>query len=216
MRVLLPGPSRDADLEHAYRIEDPGARHVRANFVSSLDGVATVSGRSRGLSSEGDRRIFGTLRAMSDVILVGAGTARVERYRTPSLPAGVQARRVEAGLAPLPRLAVLSSSLRLAGDLPLFGDPAEPPLLLVAPRAAELRDDLAGRAEAVEVGPVVAGRIPLPAVVAALQQRNLRRILCEGGPDLLSQLLAADLVDELCLTVSPQLVGPGEVRLLTT
>src|SRR5829696_8030169 len=81
MRRLLPGPAAELDddgLAEAYR--EPPGRVVRVNFIASLDGATTVAGRSKGLQSPGDLRVFRLLRALADGVLVGAGTAAAEGY----------------------------------------------------------------------------------------------------------------------------------------
>jgi riboflavin biosynthesis pyrimidine reductase len=213
VRRLLPhGPAEVEDLWPVYAL--PRAPHVRAGFVASVDGAVVVDGSSRPLSGPADREVFRTLRATSDVVLVGAGTARSEDYGPVRLPEPLRRRRLEAGMPERPALAVVSRSLRLEAAHRLLED-AGAPLLLLTTSGAAVPDGLPPHAEVVRCGdddvdPVQA--------LAALRGRGLDRVLCEGGPQLLHALLAADLVDELCLTTSPVLVGgaqglvPAEVR----
>ncbi len=191
-------PVDDDALATAYAFPDRD-RWVRANMVASLDGRAAVSGRSKGLSSRDDQRLLTLLRDLADVILVGAGTVRAERY--PNLPpAGPRRRRW--GFSAPPPIAVVTGG-GLDPDLPIFAPgAAAPPLVLTT-------EDGAARLPALPATVITAGRsrLDLAAGLNALAARGLRRVHCEGGPGLLGQLVAADLLDELCLTSAPLLVG---------
>lgn len=188
---------------------DPPA--LRANMVGSLDGAAALEGRTAPLSSDGDRALFHSLRAHSDAVLVGAGTARTERYGAITLPADAIAGRQARGLAPLPALAVVSGSADLDPSSALFqGGAAKTVVLTCAAAPAVRRRALSEVAEVVVAGE---DRVDLPGSLALLAARGLEHVLCEGGPTLLSALLDAGLVDELCLTLSPLLVGAGSLSL---
>ncbi|WP_028922888.1 pyrimidine reductase family protein [Pseudonocardia acaciae] len=196
----------EANLARAYAYPDGLERpYVRVNFVTSVDGAATVRGLSRGLSSKPDRRVFGLLRRLCDVILVGAQTARAENYRG--------ARKPNQATGAPPRIAVVTASAELDPAAPLFTDTAVPPLILAASGAppANLRRLADAGAEVVELG-----EHPLTpaALLAELDARGLRRVLCEGGPRLFGELVAAGAVDELCLTITPALVGAGTARMV--
>ncbi len=186
---------------------------LRANMVSSLDGAAQHDGRSQPISSAADMRIFGTLRGLADVIVVGAETVRQEGYRPARARDAFAERRAAAGQAPAPAIAVVSASLDLDFSLPLFTEPKTPTLVLTG--AAAPRDRLrAARDAGVET--VIAGDGPGadPArVVSALAERSLVRLLTEGGPRLLGQFIAAGVLDELCLTVSPMLTAGDAQRI---
>lgn len=213
LRLLAPR-SDEADLIDLF---DDGPRtglHVRANMVSTLDGAATGADHVSGsINGPADFRVFRVLRALADVVLVGAGTARGERYTALEVPTELRAARAALGLpAPL-ELAVVTAS----GVLPeqLLGS-AHPPLVLTTGSAPTL-DTLRARLGADRV--IVAdggtpGAVDHGVALTALGERGLTRVLAEGGPTLLGQLVAADLVDELCLTWSPQLVG-GPVGRIT-
>jgi riboflavin biosynthesis pyrimidine reductase len=214
VRPLVPGPDlTDADLLAAYR-HDPGL--VRANMVTSLDGAVSVAGLSGGLSGAADRRVFRILRTLADVVLAGAGTVRAENYRPRfALRPTEVAVRAAAGLATDVRLAVWSPRLSLEpADTILSGDPAtgdRPPLVYCTEVAEDRRlAALADRAELVVLPP---GAGPAEAL-ADLAARGLSRVLCEGGPRVLAELIAADALDELCLTVSPVAPGPGPGRVV--
>ena len=213
MRKILPeagGELDDFGLAEAYAF--PRERWLRANFVMSADGSATVSGKSGGLSSAGDMRIFGILRVLADVVLVGVGTARAEEYK-PARPRPALA-ALRAGRPVTPPIAVISGSLDLALDTPLFTD-APPEARTIVITCATASDELrAATAKVADV--IVAGeeRVDLTAAVAALADRGLRRVSCEGGPHILGQVAAAGLLDELSLSVSPSLAGPGAGRII--
>jgi riboflavin biosynthesis pyrimidine reductase len=211
LRRLLPDPVGNVDLAEAYAYPEPLSRPwVRANMVSSADGGAwDAAGRSRGLSSPAARAVRAVRRGLSDVILVGAGTARHEGYR-PVRPREVWA-PLRRGRPTTPRVAVVTRSLELHPDL-LDTAPAESPTLVLTTAQAP-RDRRLAAERSAEV--VVAGQEAVePAlVVAALAERGLHRVLCEGGPHLLAEVSRAELLDELCLTLSPVLAGPGAARI---
>ncbi|HYT10436.1 MAG TPA: pyrimidine reductase family protein [Mycobacteriales bacterium] len=214
MRRLLPEPAdllTDEDLLAAYTPPEGVDRHVRANFVASADGAAWLDGVSGGLSSPADKGVFTVLRDLADVILVGAGTVRVEGYSYPAYPPGRRARRRQLGLAELPSFAVVSGKLDLDRTSSLFA--AAPVRTVVITSAGAPPDRRAALEPVADV--VVAGQdhVDLPAALDLLQQRGLRRVLCEGGPMLLGSLGTAGLLDELCLTVAPLLAGPGAGRI---
>ncbi|MFD0145572.1 MULTISPECIES: pyrimidine reductase family protein [unclassified Streptomyces] len=203
------------ELADAYAYPDlaPGETWLRANMVSSLDGAGQHDGRSQPLSSDSDMRIFGTLRGLADVIVVGAQTVRQEGYRPARAREAFAARREAAGQGPAPVIAVVSASLDLDFSAPLFTEPLVPTLVLTGAVAPADRVAEAGKAGA-EV--VIAGDGPgvEPArAVAALAERGLRRQLTEGGPRLLGQFVAADVLDELCLTVSPTMTAGTAQRI---
>jgi riboflavin biosynthesis pyrimidine reductase len=183
--------------------------YVRVNFVSSVDGAVTLSGRSGGLSETADKQVFLLLRALADVILVGAGTARIEGYRGARItPDQAQLRR-RLGLSDVPPIAVVTASCWLSSEHILVTDSAVPPIVLTVESAPkEHRTALADAGVPV----LIAGqdRVDVTTAVRLLAERKLNRVLCEGGPALFADLIVADLVDELCLTLSPRLVlGPA-------
>jgi len=205
MQRLWPAPTPDGaelsdeELLRAYAYPDPLDRpYVRMNFVASADGAATADGRSGGLSTAGDHRVFMLLRQLAEVILVGAGTARTENYRgarKPSLVTGEP-----------PPIAVITATAQLDPAAPLFTDTAVPPLILTAAASPEANRRRLAEAGA-EVVVLDGDRVAPDQVLAELTGRGLHRVLCEGGPHLFGDLLAADVVDELCLTVAPKLAG---------
>jgi riboflavin biosynthesis pyrimidine reductase len=211
VRQLLPGPRlENPDLAKLY--EYPPGRWLRANMVSSADGAASLKGATAALSSDGDRHVFALLRTLADVIVVGASTARAERY------APVRQHELwhhlREGRPPTPPIAVVSAGLDLdpAGRLIASAPPHARTIVITSAAAPpERRAELAERADV-----IVAGRqsVDLTAAVSALADRGHRRLLAEGGPHLLGQLVAAGLLDELCLTISPLLAGPAASRIV--
>lgn len=204
----------DLDEEYAHRSpEAPAsaqpARWVRANFVASLDGAISVEGRSGALGSVGDKTVFHRLRALADVVLVGAGTARAEDYGGAVIAEQDRAARTARGQAPVPPIAVVTGSGRIDADSRLFSGQT-PPLVITSAAAPAERITPLKKAGA-EI--VIAGETAVDprAMIAALTGRGLPRVLCEGGPHLFGDLIDADLVDELCVTTSPHLVaGQGD------
>ncbi|MFE9393880.1 pyrimidine reductase family protein [Streptomyces flavidovirens] len=186
---------------------------LRANMVSSLDGAAQHEGRSQPISSDTDMRIFGTLRALADVVIVGAETVRLEGYRPARAREAFAQRRAAAGQGPAPAIAVVSASLNLDFSLPLFTSPLVPTLVLTG-ATAPLDGIRAAREAGAEVLVVGDGAAVDPRrAVEELAQRGLTRLLTEGGPRLLAQFIAAGVLDELCLTVSPMLTAGRAQRI---
>jgi riboflavin biosynthesis pyrimidine reductase len=178
---------------------------LRVNFVSSLDGAVTVDGFSAGLSGAGDKLIFGALRMVCDALIVAAGTIRAERYDALRLDAARRDWRRGNGLAEYPLMVVVSRSLELDPAQEIFSDaPIRPIVITSAAAPADRRAALAGVAEILTAGEQ---EVDLAAAFAQLHSRGATQLLSEGGPHLLGAMIAADLVDELCLTVSPLLAG---------
>jgi riboflavin biosynthesis pyrimidine reductase len=199
-------PHDPAEIADAYGV--PPGRHLRVNFVTALDGAITVAGRSGGLGSDGDLRVFRTLRALADVVLVGAGTAAAEGYR-PVLPdSPVGQLRARLGRSPVAPIAVVSRRASLSPDDQLVTD-AVAPTVLVTCAAADPGRRAALAAAGVDVLVCGDDDVDLRAAVDALAARGLEQVLCEGGPTLFRAALSAGLVDELDLSIAPLLVGGG-------
>lgn len=213
MRRLVPDPADDVDLDASYAWPRGADPMVRANMVASADGAAWLSGVTTGLSSPADRRVLTVLRGLADVVLVGAGTVRLEDLG-PAQPSDARREhRTAEGRAPVPPIAVVSSRLDLDATARLFEPGPVRPILLTTERApADRRMTLSTLADVVVAGDQV---VDLPAALAALAARGLRRVLCEGGPTLLAAVMAADRLDELCLTIAPCLVAGAAGRVLT-
>jgi len=204
---LWPQPSAtdldDAALAAHYAWPEARAvPYVRVNFVASLDGAVSVDGRSGGLGNAADKTVFHLLRELAEVVLVGAGTVRTEKYN------GVQ--RNTRGRDTPPPVAVVTGTADLDPASRLFTDTVVPPLILTLESAPAGR-----RAALADAGGevVVLPRLTPDLLLAELGRRGLDRVLCEGGPSLLGALQAADAVDELCLTVAPLLVGGESGRI---
>lgn len=217
VRRLLPDPIDDLDPVAAVAAEarPDGARTrpprrpwLMVNMVTSVDGGVEIDGRSGGLGTPGDRAMFRALRAVADSVLVAAGTAREEGYGPPMLPDALAETRLGRGQRRLPRLALVSRSARLDPTSRLFADGHRPRLYV--PETAEVT---AGVAAVTEVRRAGGADTDLAAVLADLAADGDRVVLAEGGPSLNGQLLAEDLVDELCLTVSPLVVGGDASRI---
>jgi riboflavin biosynthesis pyrimidine reductase len=180
---------------------------VMANMVAGLDGSAAVHGRVGALSSPEDAQLFERMRGLADVVLVGAETVRRERYGPVRRPDGL-----DAGRAPL-RIAVVSASLELPADLPLFRDTSPDRLPIIVTTG---RSDLS-KLEDLPVEVIVAGRtrVDPERALSELAARELRVVLCEGGPRLLGTLIAVDLLDEYLLTLAP-LVGGDRLPVVDT
>ncbi|QXJ20542.1 pyrimidine reductase family protein [Actinomadura graeca] len=208
MRNLAPAPG-PVDLAERYAYPGHGP-FLRANMVASLDGAAQRDGLSGGLGGEADRALFSLLRGLADVVIVGAGTVRAEGYGPVRPDDGWGG--VRDGRAPVPPLAIVSRSLDLDLDAPVFTEAAARTIVL-APAAADPARLRAAR-ERAEV--IVAGEASLDftAAVRELEARGHRRMLCEGGPAVLGGLVEAGLLDELCLTLSPRLIGGRPTRIL--
>jgi riboflavin biosynthesis pyrimidine reductase len=213
MRMILPEAGDELDdFELAEAYAYPRERWLRTNMVMSADGAGSLNGLSGGLSAAGDKRVFGILRVLADVVLVGSGTAEAESYK-PARPRPALA-SLRAGRPATATIAVISGSLDLELDSPLFTEAPPDARTIVITREAARPELRATAAKAADV--IVAGqdKVDLAAALAALADRGLRRVNCEGGPHLLSQVVAAGLLDELTLTVSPTLAGPGAGRIV--
>jgi riboflavin-specific deaminase-like protein len=178
-------------------------------MVMGLDGaIAGPDGRSRSLSSPADRAVLAATRAQADAVLVGAATVRAEDYAAMRARPEHASAREQAGQRPAPVLAIVSASARFPWATARFVASDERVLLLTT-GAADAEDRRAAIAAGCEVLVVGERTVAPGAAVAALQDRGLTRITCEGGPGLLRQVLAADLVDELDLTLAPTAGGSG-------
>jgi riboflavin biosynthesis pyrimidine reductase len=184
----------DSALAEAYAV--PSTPWLRVNMVASLDGAATgADGRTGSINNPADKRVFDHLRATADAIVVGAGTARAEGYGPDRVPIVVVSRsgQVPAGLSQAP------------AGLVLLGTTA------LAPGLAEARE-LLGEEQVLVTGQA---HVDLAVLLDQLHRRGLSNLLSEGGPSLLRDLLAAGLVDELCLTTVPRVVAGSHLRITT-
>jgi len=175
--------------------------YVAVNMVATVDGRASVAGRTAPISSVADRQVFHALRTRVDAVMVGAGTLRTERYGRLVRDEHRRKQRVAAGHEADPVAIVVSGRLDLPADLPLLQDASSRVIVVTA--AEHALPDCPARVSYVRRSPVDLGA-ELGSVRA---EHGIRSILCEGGPRLNASLFAAGLVDELFLTTYPTLAG---------
>ncbi|WP_137873224.1 pyrimidine reductase family protein [Rhodococcus sp. Q] len=194
---------------------DPSSPWIRMNFVSSIDGAVTSDGTSGALGTPADRRLFTLLRELADVVVVGAGTVRSENYGGAKPDAATRDRRLARGQASVPPIAVVTTSAHIHPRSRLLTDTDVPPIVITGRAAPEDRVQalVAAGADVVRVDD---DAVPTSALLASLAERNLNRVLCEGGPSLFGQLLRDDAVDELCLTTSPMLIAGSAGRIASS
>ncbi|HEY5845797.1 MAG TPA: dihydrofolate reductase family protein [Microlunatus sp.] len=215
-RGVDPYELDEAELIEIYRhpAGPDGRAWLRTNFVATLDGsISGADGRSGSINTASDQHVFGLHRALADVILVGAQTVRTEGYRAVDLADWQREIRSRQGLRPFPTLAVVSRSLDLDPALAHPDRPHGPVMIITTGHPlAELEPF---RDAGIEISSVESSedqQADLTRAVGDLAAAGMPRILCEGGPRLHRDLLAADLVDELSLTLSPQVVGGAGQR----
>jgi riboflavin-specific deaminase-like protein len=207
--VTFPPVLDPADLPDRYPRNDSPT--LRVNFVASIDGAVTLDGLSGGLSGPADKQVFESLRMVCDALVVAAGTVRAENYDALRLNERSRAWRRDHGLPEFPLMVIVSGSLDLDPEQLIFSDAPIPPIVVTGAGApARRRTAIAEVAEIVTVGD---DAVDLAAAVAGLHARGATQLLCEGGPRLFGALIAADLVDEVCLTVSPLLAGGSAGRI---
>lgn len=196
---------------HKLRVEGRHGSRPRpwtlANMVSSLDGKAALNGRSGKLGGPLDRVMFQAIRALADVVLVGAQTVRTERYGPIQLSQDLQSARSDAGMAPNPLLAVLSRTLSLPNDRGLLDAPEG----LVLMTGADAAPDRIRQAEdsGIRVEQLGESDSTVAAALDRLSETGAHVVLTEGGPSVLADIIEADRLDELCLTLAPRLLGDG-------
>ena len=211
--VILGAPLDDASLAALYTAQPRPGPWVRANFATSLDGAITgPDGKSGSINSAADHVVFELLRALSDVVVVGAGTLRSEGYTPLTVQDRWRTTRSELGVASALPLVCVSNSGQV------------PPRLRAAPRGTVLlatHTGSPGFAEAREVlgeqQVLVCGEEAVDdrRLVAVLGERGWSRILTEGGPHLASSMIAAGVLDEVCLSLTPLVVGASGPRITT-
>ena len=205
MRLIYPERSATSPEELAanmrlHELAPADRPYLGINMVSSLDGKATLDWRTKGLSTEVDRRLFHHLRTQADAVMVGAGTAREERYGRMTKDDELRQKRQNEGFVPDALAVVVSGRLDLPPDLPLLNEPEQ--TVVIATGSDASIPGVEGRVEYARVGD------DLPRLMSYLQEEHgVRSVLCEGGPTLNSFLFAAGLVDELFLTMNPKLIG---------
>lgn len=189
---------------------------VRGNMIASLDGGATEDGKAGGLAGAGDRALFKLMREQADVIVVGAATVRIENYSGAQLSVVQRQARQRRGQAEVPPIAVVTQSGDLDHDAKLFTRTEVPPLILTCTQTVDdVRRRLGSVAEVINASGPEGDRVDPATVLKILAERKLLRVLTEGGPMFLSLLIETGLLDELCLTIAPVLVG-GVARRIAT
>ncbi len=218
MRQLIPEPVDEVDPLDVYaaqtRQPHDGRPWVVLNMVASADGASAIDGRAGGLGGPADQRVLSTLRLLADVVLVGAGTIRAEGYGPHRPSAAMRAMREARGQTPAAAFAIPTSSLDLDPSAPLFTETeASSRTMVFVPSSIDAARRVAfeGVADVVAMGDAT---VDLSGVLAELGWRGADVVLCEGGPILNGLLLAEGLIDELCLTISPVLVGGPAARVI--
>jgi riboflavin biosynthesis pyrimidine reductase len=213
MRGLIPSEGRcdfGAMVEELLRAP-PGERrpYVACNFIGTLDGRATIRGRTESLGFQTDARVLMRMRTFADAVMIGAGTMRVERYDRMLPVPRLRAYRRQIGLPEDPLTVLVSSSLDLPWDAGLFADGHGK--VVIATTSSEQPPPTPTEVEAIRYE----GAVDLASLLSHLhRERGVDSVSCEGGPTVLHELVAADLVDDLFLTLNPILVGDGERGLL--
>jgi len=209
-RQLLPHPE-SIEIESLLSSLELGADvppdrpYTIANFVASIDGRATIGGRSGPLGDDGDHAIFHGLREQVDAVLAGTVTMGTERYGRILGKAHRRERRATRGLAPEPLACLITRSGEIPSDIPLFAEP-EARVVVFSPSPI----DLSSTRAQVEVVCLDAGEMTVTTALRRLRSDYaVRTLLCEGGPTLFGALLQEALVDELFVTIAPKLAGGG-------
>jgi riboflavin biosynthesis pyrimidine reductase len=210
LEQLLP-ERRELAVDDAYgelaldRFAPPDRPYVIANMVASVDGRATLAGRSGGLGNEADKQIFLDLRTQADAVMAGTATIGIERYGPLLKSSERRAKRVSRGLDPVPLAVTATRTMELPVQAPLFADPESRIVVLTnsdrepPPCAARL-----------EIERLKGDPLDLLASMERLRVRyGVRSLLLEGGPTLLGAMTAAGVVHELFLTRAAKLVGSG-------
>lgn len=200
----------DADALAAAYPWPASGQWVRAMMVMTLDGAARgADGLSKSISGPADARVFGEARRLADAVLVGAGTIRAERYQPMQARPADGPERRSLGLASAPVVVIVSGRLDLPWNEPLFSDSALTPIVVTSAAADVERLHQARRHANVIVMP--GSEIEPVPLLAAMAERGLNRVVCEGGPRLLSAITAAGVLDEADISIAPMLVGGGQV-----
>jgi riboflavin-specific deaminase-like protein len=212
MRRLLPDPGSttvSGQLE-AYRPwEEPREDRplVGMNFVATVDGRATIEGRSGPIGSAADSEMLLGLRTRFDAVMIGAGTMRAERYGPLARKQETREARERTGLRPEPLMVLVSGRLDLPWEAPLFTAGGE--VLIFTSSEAE-PPETESRVEVVRHP----GAVNLVEAMRHLRERGIRALLSEGGPHLHAQMQADGLVDDLFLTIAPKLSGGEAPRIV--
>ncbi|GAB7070363.1 pyrimidine reductase family protein [Mycobacterium hodleri] len=187
---------------------------VRANMIASLDGGATDDGKAGGLAGPGDRALFSRMRQEADVILVGASTVRIENYSGAQMSLAERRERQGRGQTEVPPIAVVTHTADFEHDARIFTRTEVPPLIVTChDTVPDAQARFGSTAEVIDASGAHPDRVDPAVVLSTFAGRRLLRVLSEGGPSLISLLTEHDLVDELCITIAPILVGGGARRI---
>jgi riboflavin biosynthesis pyrimidine reductase len=217
VRQLLPTPVDDVDPLDLYLADARPAPADRpwlmCNMIASVDGATAVGGLSGGLGGPADKRVFSAIRASCDWVLVASATAAAETYRVPSVSPEVATRRRAHGRRAAPRLAIVTASGRIDPTIPALAQRAadDPTPLVITGTAAD--DEHLRRLDA-EVVRLENDRPTPRGILEELQRRGAQVVLAEGGPRFNGMLHGADVIDELCLSMSPTIAGGASARIV--
>ena len=212
-RALVP-PEPEPDLARLYAPQwdrHESTHHVRVNMIASVDGGTSADGTSGALGGPADRIVFGLVRSFADVVLVGAGTMREEQYGPCRLDEQSRQARLARGQTPVPPIAVITRSANLDWGSPFFTEAEVRPIVLTVEASKDRHERAAGVADVILAG---SQEVDLALGLTELAQRGCRDILVEGGPSINAELAALDAIDELCVTISPLLLGGMSSRIL--
>jgi riboflavin-specific deaminase-like protein len=213
VRRLAPDPGettveRQLDSYRPWEQAHEQRPFVATNFAVTVDGRATIGGKSGAIGSDSDTEMLAGLRGRFDAVMIGAGTMRVERYGDIASKPETRERRARLGVQPDPLMVLVSGRLDLPWDAPLFGDAGR---VLIFTASETEPPETAASVEIVRHEE----RVDLVAALHQLrQEHDVRALLSEGGPHLHSQLWAAGVVDELFLTTAPRMTGGDAPRIL--
>jgi riboflavin biosynthesis pyrimidine reductase len=210
LRATDPPP----DLGRLYAPEwnrHESTRHVRVNMIASIDGGTSADGTSGSLGGPADHVIFGLVRAFADVVVVGAGTMRAEQYGPAQLDEESSQARLARGQTPVPPIAVITRSANLDWESEFFTQAEVRPIVLTVEASRDRHERAARVADIILAG---SQEVDLAFGLDELARRGYRDVLVEGGPSINAELAALDTIDELCLTISPLLLGGTSSRIL--
>jgi riboflavin-specific deaminase-like protein len=215
VRRLIPDPGETTveeqlDSYEPWLEERDGRPFVAMNFVATVDGRATIGGVSGPIGSEVDTALLVGLRTRFDAVMIGAGTMRAERYGRPVARRERRERRESLGLPGEPLTVIVSGSLELPWDAPLFTEEEGRVLVFTTEDAPEPPRTASSLQVVRHQGAVEIGE----ALRRLREEHGVRALLSEGGPRLHAEMQAAGLVDELFLTTAPKLSGGAAPRIL--
>jgi riboflavin-specific deaminase-like protein len=214
VRRLLPDEAETTIAEQLAGLDlkalaPPDRPYLALNFATTLDGRAAISGKSGAIGSDTDTEMLQRLRTRVDAVMIGAGTMRAERYGRIVSDPQLRAYRERTGLAPDPLAVIVSNRLELPWDAGLFTDGGGRVVVFTAseeePPETATPVTVVRHPEGVELD---------RALEWLLSERDIRSILCEGGPTLHGRLREGGLADELFLTIAPKIAGGEGPRIL--